>query len=122
MSGYNPAMQKARLADVPLDVHGLISKRTAELDGVAVTEVTFGVGARWSNDLKDYAGTDLCQLPHVALVIAGTLAVEMTDGTTDEFSAGDVMLLPPGHDAWSVGDQACTFVEFSRGGDYYDSQ
>jgi hypothetical protein len=121
MSGYNPAMQKARLADVPLDVHGLISKRTATLDGVAVTEVTFGAGARWSNDLKDYAGTELCQLPHVALVTNGTLAVTMTDGSYEEFSAGDVMLLPPGHDAWSVGDQACTFVEFSRGGDYYDS-
>ena len=121
MSTYNPAMQKARLADVPLDVHGLIAKRTAELDGVSVTEVTFGVGARWSNDLKEYAGTDLCQLPHVALVTGGTLAVEMTDGSHEEFSAGDVMLLPPGHDAWSVGDQACTFVEFSRGGDYYDS-
>ena len=119
MSTYNPAMQKARLADVPLDVHGLIAKRTAELDGVSVTEVTFGVGARWSNDLKEYAGTDLCQLPHVALVTGGTLAVEMTDGSHEEFSAGDVMLLPPGHDAWSVGDQACTFVEFSRGGDYY---
>jgi hypothetical protein len=119
MSGYNPAMQKARLADVPQDVHGLISKRTAELDGVSVTEVTFGVGARWSNDLKNYAGTELCQLPHVALVTAGTLAVEMADGAKDEFSAGDVMLLPPGHDAWTVGDQACTFVEFSRGGDYY---
>jgi hypothetical protein len=121
MSGYNPAMQKARLADVPLDVHGLIAKRTATLDGVSVTEVTFGVGARWSNDLKDYAGTELCQLPHVALVTSGTLAVVMADGTAEEFSAGDVMLLPPGHDAWSVGDQACTFVEFSRGGDYYDS-
>jgi hypothetical protein len=119
MSGYNPAMQKARLADVPQDVHGLISKRTAELDGVSVTEVTFGVGARWSNDLKNYAGTELCQLPHVALVTAGTLAVEMADGAKDEFSAGDVMLLPPGHDAWTVGDQACTFVEFSRGGDSY---
>jgi ribosomal protein S4E len=120
VSGYNTAMQKARLADVPQDVHGMISKRTAELDGVAVTEVTFGVGARWSNDLKDYAGTELCQLPHVALVTNGTLAVEMADGTKDEFSAGDVMLLPPGHDAWTVGEQACTFVEFSRGGDYYD--
>ncbi|MCV7224802.1 hypothetical protein [Mycolicibacterium komossense] len=118
---YNPTMQKATLADVPRDVHGLISKRTAELDGVAVTEVTFGVGARWSNDLKEYAGTDLCQLPHVALVTGGTLAVEMADGTNDEFSTGDVMLLPPGHDAWTVGDQACTFVEFSRGGDYYGS-
>ena len=32
----------------------------------------------------------------------------------------DVMLLPPGHDAWSVGDDAAVFVEFSRGNDYYD--
>jgi hypothetical protein len=30
-----------------------------------------------------------------------------------------VMLLPPGHDAWTVGDQACIFVEFSKGNDYY---
>jgi hypothetical protein len=27
--------------------------------------------------------------------------------------------IPLGHDAWSVGDQPCTFVEFSRGNDYY---
>ena len=119
MRTYHPAMQKARLADAPQDVHGLISKRTAELEGVSVTEVTFGVGARWSNDLKEYAGSELCELPHVALVTGGTLAVKMSDGTEEEFSAGDVMLLPPGHDAWTVGDQACTFVEFSRGGDYY---
>jgi hypothetical protein len=119
MSSYNPALQKARLADIPADVHGLISKKTAELDGVAVTEVTFGAGAKWSQDLKAYAGTDLCELPHVALVTAGTLRVVLTDGSQEDFSAGEVMLLPPGHDAWSVGDQACTFVEFSRGNDYY---
>jgi hypothetical protein len=34
-------MQQAHLADVQPDTHGLISKKTAELDGVAVTEVTF---------------------------------------------------------------------------------
>ena len=119
MSSYNPAMQKAHLADVQADTHGLISKKTAELDGVAVTEVTFAPGARWSNDLKPHAGTDLCELPHVALVTAGVLRVVLGDGSQEDFSAGDVMLLPPGHDAWSVGDQACTFVEFSRGNDYY---
>lgn len=119
MSTYHPAMQKARLADVESDVHGLISKRTAELAGVSVTEVTFNSGARWSNDLKEYAGTDLCELPHVALVTRGALGVRMADGSEEVFSAGDVMLLPPGHDAWSVGDEACTFVEFSRGADYY---
>lgn len=120
MSGYHPAMQKARLADVESDVHGRISKKTANLDGVSVTEVTFHEGARWSNDLKEYAGTDLCELPHVAVVTSGALAVRMTDGSEDVFTAGDVMLLPPGHDAWTVGDQACTFIEFSKGNDYYD--
>ena len=119
MPAYNPARQKAHLAGVRADVHGLISKKTAELDGVAVTEVTFQAGARWSNDLKAYAGTELCELPHVALVMAGTLRVVLRDGSQQDFSAGDVMLLPPGHDAWALGDQACTFVEFSKGNDYY---
>jgi ethanolamine utilization protein EutQ (cupin superfamily) len=121
MTKYNPVMQKATLAEVGSDVHGLITKRTAELDGVSVTQVTFGVGARWSNDLKQYAGTELCELPHVALVLAGTLGVRMVDDAEETFAAGDVMLLPPGHDAWTVGDEPCTFVEFSRGNDYYEA-
>ena len=74
MATYNPAMQKVHLADVASDAHGLISKRTAELDGLSVTQVTFNRGARWSNDLKDYAGTELCELPHVALVSAAPWA------------------------------------------------
>jgi hypothetical protein len=119
MSAYNPAMQKAHLGDVRANVHGLILKKTAQLDGVAVTEVTFQAGARWSKDLKAYAGTALCELPHVALVTAGTLRVVLSDGSEEDFSAGDAMLLPPGHDAWTIGDQACTFVEFSKGNDYY---
>jgi hypothetical protein len=91
-----------------------------ELDGVTVTRVSFGPGARWSEDLKSYAGTESCELPHVALVLSGQLRVVMDDGSEEVFGANDVMLLPPGHDAWSVGDQACVFVEFSRGNDYYD--
>ena len=81
--------------------------------------MTFAAGARWSNDLKAYAGTERCELPHVAVVLQGQLAVEMADGSRQDFAAGDVMLLPPGHDAWSVGDEACRFVEFPRGNDYY---
>ena len=78
-------------------------------------------GWRWSEHVMPIAGTELCELPHVALVLSGTLAVQMADGSEEQFSAGDVMLLPPGHDAWTVGEQACTFVEFSRGNDYYAS-
>ncbi|WP_396658530.1 hypothetical protein [Microbacterium sp.] len=116
---YFPEMQSATLAEIDPAVHGRILKRSASLNGVDVTEVTFRVGAKWSEDLKEYAGTELCELPHVAVVTAGTLAVQMRDGSLVEFSEGDAMLLPPGHDAWTVGDEDCTFVEFSRGNDYY---
>jgi ethanolamine utilization protein EutQ (cupin superfamily) len=112
-------MQKASLDEIAPDVHGKISKRTAVLDGVEVTRVTFDVGAQWSVDLQEDAGTDSCELPHVALVLGGTLHIVMDDASEEDFSAGDVMLLPPGHDAWTVGEDPCTFVEFSRGNDYY---
>jgi uncharacterized cupin superfamily protein len=57
----------------------------------------------------------------VALVLSGTLKVVMDDGEEQEFNKDDVMMLPPGHDAWAVGDVACVFVDFSRGNDYYET-
>jgi hypothetical protein len=114
------SMQKANFESILPDVHGLISKQTAELEGVDVTRVRFDVGARWSNDLKEYAGTEQCELPHVALVLSGRLHVVMADGSEEEFGQNEVMLLPPGHDAWTVGDEPCVFVEFSKGNDIYN--
>ena len=67
----------------------------------------------------EYARTESCQLPHVALVLSGALHVVMDDGSEEDFRKNDVMLLPPGHDAWTIGDEPCVFVEFSRGNDYY---
>src|SRR6188472_3910872 len=99
-------MQKANLHEIEPDFHGRISKASAVLEGVTVTRVTFGPGARWSEDLKEYAGTESCELPHVALVLQGRLHVRMDDGSEQEFGADEVMLLPPGHDAWSVGHEA----------------
>jgi hypothetical protein len=113
-------MRRGNFGDVNPDVHGKISKRSLELDDMIVTRVTFGVGARWSQDLKAYAGTPSCALPHVAYVVSGRLAVRMDDESEEIFGPGEVMLLPPGHDAWQVGDTPCVFVEFSQGNDYYD--
>lgn len=116
------ALQKGKFESVRPDFHGRIKKETVQLKGISATRVTFGVGARWSQDLKEYAGTESCELPHVALVLSGTLHVVMDDGSSEDFSKGEVMLLPPGHDAWSVGNQPAVFVEFSRGNDYYGPQ
>jgi hypothetical protein len=116
---FLPKMQKGSLDAAHPDRHGKITKQTVSLDGVSVTRVTFGVGAKWSQDLKEYARTESCLLPHVALVLSGVLHVVMDDGSEEDFGKNDVMLLPPGHDAWTIGEEPCVFVEFSRGNDYY---
>ena len=60
-------------------------------------------------------------MPHVAYVLSGRIMIRMDDGSEEEFGRGDVMMLPPGHDAWTVGDESCDFIEFSQGNDYYDA-
>ena len=108
------------LRRAPREAHGKITKQSVNLDKVTATRVTFHPGAKWSWDLKAYAGTHSCALPHVAMVLQGTLRVVMDDGSKEDFSAGEIMLLPPGHDAWCVGKTACIFVEFSQGNNYYN--
>ena len=71
--------------------------------------------------MKGYAGTSSCELPHVAIVLSGTLHVVMDDGSAGDFSKNDVMLPPLGHDAWTVSDELCVSVEFSRGNDLYSA-
>jgi hypothetical protein len=46
----------------------------------------------------------------------------MDDGSQQNFSKNGVKLLPPGHDAWSVGNEPCVLVEFSRGNGYYTGE
>ncbi|MCR9088493.1 MAG: hypothetical protein NXH97_17315 [Rhodobacteraceae bacterium] len=79
-------MQKGFLDSIAPDVHGLISRQTVVPDGVPVTRVRFGDRAKWSNDLKSYAGTASCELPQVALVLSGTLRVVMDDGSEEDCS------------------------------------
>ena len=55
------------------------------------------------------------------LIDRGRLHVVMDDGAEEEFGPGDIMMLPPGHDAWAVGDEPCVFIEFTAGTNYYTS-
>lgn len=102
-----------------VDGQAKIRKQAVTVDGVTVSRITFAAGALWSRDLAGRAGTPTCRLPHVALVLSGALGVRMDDGVEEVFRANDVMLLPPGHDAWTVGDEPCVFVDFSQGYDRY---
>lgn len=112
-------MQKATLGPAKAPAPGGIAKQSVSVDGVTATRVTFAPGARWSTALAIKAGTASCLAPHVALVLSGVLRVQMDDGATEDFRSNDVMLLPPGHDAWTMGEEPCVFVEFSRGYEEY---
>lgn len=74
---------------------------------------TFEPGWRWSDDLKPLAGTDSCQTRHLGYVISGRMHITCDDGTEIEVSAGDAFDLPPGHDAFVVGDEPCVMIDVS---------
>jgi hypothetical protein len=75
-------------------------------------------GWRWSNDVKPIAGTELCEAPHFQYHVAGTLHIEMADGTSYDARPGDVTSLPSGHDAWVVGDEDVVVVDWYGASEY----
>jgi hypothetical protein len=95
----------------PFAAHG--SMKVVRLGETTAGLGTFEPGWRWSQDIKPLAGTDSCQANHTIYIISGRMHVVMEDGTERELSAGDAAVIPPGHDAWTVGDEACVAVDFS---------
>ena len=106
-------LQRRRFSE-PSDVRVIPRGRidVVELDDTVVGRMTYEPGWRWSVDVRPIAGTDSCQYHHLGLVLSGRLRVEMPDGTELEVGPGDVFEIPPGHDAWVVGDEPWVSVDF----------
>ena len=62
-------------------------------------------GCRWTQYVMLSVGTELCEVSHVGLVIAGSAAVSMRDGREFMLTPGMFFAIPPGHDSWVVGDE-----------------
>jgi len=88
------------------------------LGGVTFGRATLQPGWKWSTTVKPLAKTESCQAPHLQYHISGRLHVRMDDGTEDEFGPGDVSQVPPGHDAWVVGNEPAVIVDITGMGDY----
>ena len=87
-----------------------------KIDLVGVGQLLIGRGEfepgwRWSEHVKPIAGTASCQAAHTGYVIKGRMAVRMDDGTEIEYQPGDAFYMPPGHDAWIVGDEQCVILD-----------
>lgn len=86
------------------------------MDVVTLGEFTLGRGTfepgwRWSYDVRPIAGTEYCQVRHTAICIAGRMAVSFSEGPEVLIEPGDVLVLEPGHDAWTVGNTPCVMYD-----------
>lgn len=89
-----------------------------KMNGVTVGRAIFEPGWRWLTSVQPLAKTASCEAPHFQYHVSGTLRIRMDDGTEFECRAGDVSLLPSGHDAWVVGTEPAVVVDFQGMIDY----
>ena len=91
--------------------HGQV--QVVKIGDATIGRYSFEPGWRWSESVKPIAKTDSCQAHHVGYILTGRLHVVTDDGGETELAPGEAYDVEPGHDAWVVGDQPVTSVEFS---------
>lgn len=89
-----------------------------QLGDSVVGRAEFEPGWRWSQHVKPIAGTPSCQASHTGYVLEGRMLVKMDDGSEAEYGPGDFFFMPPGHDAWIVGDKRCILLDFTGAAKY----
>jgi class 3 adenylate cyclase len=95
--------------------------RTVQLGTVSLTRIgphTLGRGVlqpgwRWSTHMAAAMGTSSCPVHHLQLLLSGRFAVRMDDGEEIELRPNDVVDIPPGHDAWVVGDEPAVMIDIA---------
>jgi quercetin dioxygenase-like cupin family protein len=87
--------------------------------GMAIGRATYEPGWKWSEHVSPQAGTALCEVEHLGLVISGTATAAMRDGRVYELVPGTIFYIPPEpHDSWVVGDEPYVSLHF-LGADQY---
>jgi hypothetical protein len=73
---------------------------------------TLRPGWSWQRNIKPGVPFESCPLHHREYVISGRIRYVLDDGTTVEASAGDHLLIDPGHQAEVIGDEACVLLDW----------
>ena len=91
---------------------------TVSLGGITFGRATLQPGWKWSTCVKPLVKTQSCEASHLQYHVSGRLHVVMQNGSQDEFGPGDVSYLPPGHDAWVVGNEPAVVIDIRGLEDY----
>lgn len=83
------------------------------IGGMTLGRASYEPGWRWSEHVSPIAGTPLCEVEHVGMVLAGRAMAMMKDGTEVELAAGSLFYVPPSaHDSWVIGDEPYVSLHF----------
>jgi hypothetical protein len=84
----------------------------ANLGDTTIGRAILEPGWSWEKCVKPIAKTNSCQAPH-RQYISGRMKVVMNDGTEGETGPGDADVIPPGHNAWVIGDEPVVAIDFT---------
>ena len=90
----------------------------AKIGDHIVARFTFQPGWKWSECVGPAVGTPSCQATHLGAAVSGRMHVVTDDGARIDVAPGQAYAIPPGHDAWVVGDEPFVGLEFQSGATY----
>ncbi len=83
------------------------------IGGLTVGRAAYEPGWKWSLHVAPIAGTSLCAIEHVGLVVSGHAVAAFEDGSLLDLAAGQPFYIPPvPHDSWVVGDAPYVSLHF----------
>jgi quercetin dioxygenase-like cupin family protein len=87
-------------------------------NGTTIGRITLEPGWIWDKCVKPIVKTNSCEAPHTQYMISGHIKVVMDDGSEEEFGPGNTAVVPPGHNAWVVGNEPVVGIDFTGLKDY----
>lgn len=68
-------------------------------------------GFRWSTHMGPIMGVTSCPIHHFQVLLSGRFGVRMDDGEEIALEPNDLFDVPPGHDAWVIGDEPVVLLD-----------
>lgn len=95
-----------------------VAKRIVTMGKTFVARTEYQPGWRWSTDMKPTAKTSSCQHHHQGVMLSGHMHLVSGEGGERNIGPGDAFDIPPGHDAWVLGNEPCVMYEFQSARDW----
>ena len=107
------AVIQSKSFDAPDTERGFpfMASQLVKVGPIAVGRAVLDPGWRWTTSIGPAIGDALCQVHHITVVLAGRIAFQMEDGEHAEVGPNTVIDVPPGHDAWVVGDEPVVIID-----------